>query len=536
MLIGLGCLVLFSATSHGQLTAYLKIGDIQGESQRVDHEDEIDIHGISWSIEVPQESTVRRSRARPGPLILRKFVDASSPYLALAPLKGEIIPSATLAVRKDSGEAHLDYLIITMENVQVTSVKTSSPENREDGQQLREEVGLTFSKITYKYIDSESQAVGREGWIEALSLGADLEAGGDLTDTVRERRQLIIRKRIDKASPDLLKATLSARIFPSVLIEVEGQLGLETCYRLRGVQIAERQVRTDSSTLIEEYHFRFDVGEWHDFQNRDGQSSHVGTTWNFVTDEGGILDRHQFSVPTISPLVPVEVIPGGSVEVGINLNDPFNQPERLAFSVIRPDGGLVKILRTSGKGRQRTLELEAGVLENGFDFLTLNVSDGVLSSTRRLPILVAGERTAYESYLEGFLANQIGQVPSITRPLRDPDGDKLSNLMEFFLGTDPGRPTPRNQAFTLTRQKRQGVTEVSLRYFRRMDLPGIIEDFEGSPDGRDWKSLGAQSNPRLEVKQLAPAIDGYAPMEARLLVGENQPRSHLMRLSVRGTL
>ncbi|PWJ16560.1 Hcp family type VI secretion system effector [Jannaschia seohaensis] len=138
------------------LTAYLKIDDIQGESQRVDHEDEIDIHDIKWNIEQGSAAQVGRGRARArafvDALYLRKFTDASSPYLALSCMQGKSFKEMILYVRKDSGEAHLDYYTITMENVTISKFETIGVGENEGGQVIEEIVGLVFENVTVKYV------------------------------------------------------------------------------------------------------------------------------------------------------------------------------------------------------------------------------------------------------------------------------------------------------------------------------------------------------------------------------------------------
>lgn len=158
---------------NAALTGYLKIGDIPGESQRADHEEEIDVHGIEWKIESDSSSVDggrTRARAKVGPLKVRKFIDKSSPYLALAAMNGRVLPEATLAVRKDSGEAHLDYLVITMSNVRVTSYEVQSKDALDTPV---EEVGFTFETINYKYVEqADDHSAGDEHEIEF-----DLTAG-----------------------------------------------------------------------------------------------------------------------------------------------------------------------------------------------------------------------------------------------------------------------------------------------------------------------------------------------------------------------
>lgn len=149
------------------LAAYLKIGDIAGESQRVDHEDEIDIHDIMWSIDRKSTSQVgrgrRRARAKIRPLLLRKFTDAASAYLLLACMQGKAFPEMILSVRKDSGEAHLDYLVITMENVTISKFETLGVGEDDEGQTIEEIIGLVFENVTYKYtVQSDDHSAGGE--------------------------------------------------------------------------------------------------------------------------------------------------------------------------------------------------------------------------------------------------------------------------------------------------------------------------------------------------------------------------------------
>jgi type VI secretion system secreted protein Hcp len=149
---------------EGALTGYLKIPDIAGESQRADHEDEIDIHDIQWmvaqaaSVEVGSSRT--RARAVVSPLKVRKFMDASSPYLALACMQGKSFPDMVLTLRKDSGDAHLDYLVITMTNAQVVSYEMVT----EEGSSVpTEEVGIMFESITIKYtVQADDHSAGDE--------------------------------------------------------------------------------------------------------------------------------------------------------------------------------------------------------------------------------------------------------------------------------------------------------------------------------------------------------------------------------------
>lgn len=138
------------------ITAFMKIPGVDGESTYAEHEDEIDVHDIAWGIERLSTASVGRGRARArtdmSPLSVAKFTDASSPYLALAVKQGKFFDEVVVSVRKDSGEAHLDYLIITMENVILSSYDIGTDENG----QLIEEVEIDFEKATLKYTQQNS--------------------------------------------------------------------------------------------------------------------------------------------------------------------------------------------------------------------------------------------------------------------------------------------------------------------------------------------------------------------------------------------
>ena len=163
----------FPFSVNAGLTGYLKIGDISGESQAAEHEEEIDIHDVMWNIEQGASSADgSRSKVVVKPMVFSKRLDKASPKLALAALDGRTLPSVTLAVRKDSGEAHLDYLIITMENVRVTSYGMKS---NEGGCEPVEQVSISFEKIVYKYVEGRDSGFATAGGEHEITY--DIAAG-----------------------------------------------------------------------------------------------------------------------------------------------------------------------------------------------------------------------------------------------------------------------------------------------------------------------------------------------------------------------
>jgi type VI secretion system secreted protein Hcp len=155
------------------LSGYLKIDGIEGESVRAEHDSEIDVHGVHWKVERTASSvrgsgrTRTRSRPRVHSLTCFKQTDASSAYLALACLRGRSFSEMVLSVRKDSGDAHLDYLIITMKNVVVSGFEMMNDGSNSSDEVLTEQVALSFEKVTYKYtVQADDHSAGDEHEIE----------------------------------------------------------------------------------------------------------------------------------------------------------------------------------------------------------------------------------------------------------------------------------------------------------------------------------------------------------------------------------
>jgi type VI secretion system secreted protein Hcp len=151
------------------LTGYLLVPDIGGESVHAEHEDEIDVHSIDWSVAQAAVAQVgkgrSRARANVEALTFRKFYDASSPYLALAAMQAKSFDEIVLSVRKDSGEAHLDYLVITMTNVIISSYEMLPTDA--DGLMIEENVSLSFEEIKILYtVQADDHSKGDEHEIE----------------------------------------------------------------------------------------------------------------------------------------------------------------------------------------------------------------------------------------------------------------------------------------------------------------------------------------------------------------------------------
>lgn len=142
------CLLGAAGISHAAQDMFLKLDGIKGESVDSRHKDEIDVLAWAWGIDGALPGGRRQGQSRcVQDLSLTKYVDASSPILVAKAAIGEMIPTAKLTVRK-SGQPPLEYLILEMTSVYISSVSTggSGGEDR-----LTENVALNFAtlKVTY---------------------------------------------------------------------------------------------------------------------------------------------------------------------------------------------------------------------------------------------------------------------------------------------------------------------------------------------------------------------------------------------------
>lgn len=134
---------------------------IKGESRDKVQGPKGDIDILAWSWGMSQSGTTHTGggggagKANFQDLSFTKYVDSASNALMTALAKGSHIDKVVLLVRK-AGEGQQKYIMITMEEVLVTSVSTggSGGEDR-----LTENVTLNFAKVKYDYSKQDSKGV-----------------------------------------------------------------------------------------------------------------------------------------------------------------------------------------------------------------------------------------------------------------------------------------------------------------------------------------------------------------------------------------
>ena len=144
------------------LDIFIKIDGIKGESKDKTYKGEIDV--LAWSWGMSQSGSFHTGggggagKANFQDLSFTKWIDKSSPLLQLHCANGKHIAKAELFVRK-AGETPLEYLIITMEKIIVSSVSTGGSGGED---KLTENITLNFAKVKVEY-QEQNEKGGKEG-------------------------------------------------------------------------------------------------------------------------------------------------------------------------------------------------------------------------------------------------------------------------------------------------------------------------------------------------------------------------------------
>lgn len=135
----------------GSIRICLRVQGILGESFVENHVGDIDV--LTWNWGMIQSRPMNLGRYGVGKtevqdFVITKYVDRASPGLMLTCLNGLIIPEATIFVLKETGVSLVEYLVIKMQNVGITSVMAGGNQNYD---QTIENVTFNFEKVTFTY-------------------------------------------------------------------------------------------------------------------------------------------------------------------------------------------------------------------------------------------------------------------------------------------------------------------------------------------------------------------------------------------------
>jgi|SRR5215475_5843846 len=136
---------------------FMKIEGVDGESKDKTHKKEIDVLAWSWGMSNSGSAHVGggagMGKVNIQDLSFTKYVDSSSPVLALACCNGTHYKEANLVVRK-AGGTPVEYIKIKLEEVLISAVTTggSGGEDR-----LTENVILNFAKVGLDYTPQDEK-------------------------------------------------------------------------------------------------------------------------------------------------------------------------------------------------------------------------------------------------------------------------------------------------------------------------------------------------------------------------------------------
>jgi type VI secretion system secreted protein Hcp len=156
-----------------QADFFLKLGDVEGESDDDTHGKEIQLSSFSFGVANSGAGGFGggsgASKANVQDLHFTKLVDKSSPNLFQACATGKHFDDATVTIRKAGGDAPVEYLIYKLTEVFVSSHNVTG----HDGGGIAQESGsINFSKVEMTYNPQTA-----EGGVDAANTkGYDIKA------------------------------------------------------------------------------------------------------------------------------------------------------------------------------------------------------------------------------------------------------------------------------------------------------------------------------------------------------------------------
>jgi type VI secretion system secreted protein Hcp len=145
---------------------FLKLDGIEGESRDKTHAKSIDV--LAWSWGLSQSGSFHAGggggagKASFQDISITKYVDKSSMTLMGKIATGSHIAKAKLIVRKAGGTAPIEYIVIEMEQVMVTSYSTGGSGGED---KLTENISLNFAICKTSYLPQNAEG-GAEAAVE----------------------------------------------------------------------------------------------------------------------------------------------------------------------------------------------------------------------------------------------------------------------------------------------------------------------------------------------------------------------------------
>lgn len=141
---------------------FIKLDGINGESSDLEFKDHIQVESWGWSIRQHLESNWDRSstrRADLSNLVFSHQVDLASPSLWARCARNDVLPTASLVMRRAGGSAQ-KYLFVKLKSVRVLNVAL----NHDASNVIPlERVELAFEQVEYEYAPQSARGGDRSG-------------------------------------------------------------------------------------------------------------------------------------------------------------------------------------------------------------------------------------------------------------------------------------------------------------------------------------------------------------------------------------
>ena len=138
---------------------FLKIDKIEGESQDSKHAKEIDIQSWSWGMHQPASNQAGTGgglgQVEVHDLRCTKTIDKSSPILQKFCMSGDHIATVTLTSRKAGGADRVEFVVITLSEVMVSSISIGHANGNDSP---TEEITLNFGKVLFEYTPQDTKS------------------------------------------------------------------------------------------------------------------------------------------------------------------------------------------------------------------------------------------------------------------------------------------------------------------------------------------------------------------------------------------
>ena len=152
----LSCLLFSALKANAEVDLFLQIDGIEGESLDEDYPGSMDI--LSWSegLAIPVQIDIggggSAGKASAQSISITKLIDRASPGLRFSLARGELLPTASIIVRKSISDNRYEMFRIDLTDVRLETVSASASSG---GDRPIESLSLFFTKIRWTYTPAD---------------------------------------------------------------------------------------------------------------------------------------------------------------------------------------------------------------------------------------------------------------------------------------------------------------------------------------------------------------------------------------------